>query len=84
MKKSHKNIIGSNPSNSEEYFSNTISGNEKAGIYMIESSKNIIQNNIIGLSSYCDKKIGNYDGIKLNSSENNTIGGKIFIIVSPV
>lgn len=79
MKKSHKNIIGSNPSNSEEYFSNTISGNEKAGIYMIESSNNIIQNNIIGLSSYCDKKIGNYDGIKLNSSENNTIGGKIFI-----
>lgn len=76
---SHYNIIGSNPTKSQEYFSNTISGNKKAGIYLKESCYNQIQNNIIGLSSNCDKKIGNYDGIKLLNSNNNTIGGKEFI-----
>lgn len=79
INKSHNNIIGSNPSDSQTYFSNTISGNKNAGIYLKESCKNIIQNNIIGLSFNCDKKIGNYNGIKLYCSEYNTIGGKKFV-----
>lgn len=76
---SHHNTIGSNPTNSQEYFSNTISGNKKAGIYLKESCNNQIQNNIIGLSSNYKKKIGNYDGIKLSNSNYNVIGGKEFI-----
>lgn len=71
--------IGSNPTNSQDYFSNTISGNKKAGIYLKNSSNNLIQNNIIGLSSNCQNKIGNYDGIKFKNSNYNTIGGKEFI-----
>jgi parallel beta-helix repeat protein len=76
---STKNIIGSNPDSKQEYFSNVISGNKKSGIYVIHSQNNIIQNNIIGLSSKCDEKLPNSFGIYLQYSENNIIGGKKFI-----
>jgi parallel beta-helix repeat protein len=77
--KSSKNIIGSNPNAEQDYFSNIISGNCMYGINIIDSKNNIIKNNIIGLSSTCDKEVPNCYGICMMCSEKNEIGGKVFI-----
>lgn len=73
------NKIGSNPSLSQTYFSNIISGNKESGIHMINSIENYIKNNVIGLSSACDASVANNNGITLINSNFNNIGGKIFI-----
>jgi parallel beta-helix repeat protein len=79
INKSKYNKIGSNPESIQEYFSNTISGNNKYGIFIIDSKSNSIINNIIGLSSLCTNVIENFIGIFLKNSKYNTIGGKKFI-----
>ena len=73
------NIIGSNPNNLQQYFSNVISFNKNYGIYLVNSKGNQIQNNIIGLSKNCNNKNPNYEGIYLSNSNFNIIGGKKFI-----
>jgi parallel beta-helix repeat protein len=77
--KSQNNIIGSNPNVNQQYFSNIISFNKNYGIYLIDSDKNQIQNNIIGLSKNCDKKNPNRGGIYFSNSCFNIVGGKKFI-----
>lgn len=77
--KSYNNVIGSNPNLNQEYFSNVISGNTKAGIHIVCSKRNTIKNNIIGLSSDCTKKIPNGHGISLMNSNKNMLGGKAFV-----
>lgn len=73
-------IIGSNPSNIQNYYSNVISGNNKNGIYIYKSYLNLIQNNIIGLNSDGTKSNPNkLNGITIIESSNNIIGGKAFI-----
>lgn len=76
---SSHNIIGSNPDNIQKYFSNIISFNKNHGIYLINSNKNQIQNNIIGLGKNCNGKCPNYDGIYFSNSNSNIIGGKKFV-----
>ena len=55
---------------------NVISGNMQDGIYLTNSFQNIIQGNLIGLSALGTNAIANgYDGITINGSSGNTIGG---------
>ena len=64
-------IGGRNPGNG-----NVISGNLQDGIYLTNSFQNIIQGNLIGLSALGTNAIANgYDGITINGSSGNTIGG---------
>lgn len=78
--KSSNCTIGVNPSNDQNDFSNIISGNKANGIFICESEKIVVQNNIIGLNAECNKIISNkLNGIMVKLSKNNVIGGKQFI-----
>lgn len=78
MYSSSNNIIGSNPTNNSNYFSNTITNNALNGINLENgSNNNVIQNNSIGV--YQNLQRGNLqNGIFINNSDYNTIGGTVY------
>ena len=78
MYNSTHNIIGSNPTNNSSYFSNTITNNSINGINLeTGSNNNVIQNNSIGV--YQNLQSGNsQNGIYINNSDFNTIGGPVY------
>lgn len=73
----NNNIIGQNDSLDELYFSNIISGNINAGIYIKKSNNNFILNNLIGNDGMI--QIPNKYGIIIYKSKDNVIGGKLFV-----
>jgi len=55
---------------------NVISGNNLDGIYVLQSSGNLVEGNLIGTEFSGSAPLGNaYDGIRLESSSNDTVGG---------
>ena len=80
IKKCNNAFIGDNAELDQSFYSNVISGNTQEGIAVIESCKNTIINNIIGLDSTGSFAIPNWkSGICFELSDNNTIGGIEFV-----
>ncbi|MCD4745051.1 MAG: T9SS type A sorting domain-containing protein [Bacteroidales bacterium] len=60
---------------------NIISGNH-TGIYLAYSLNNTILGNFIGINADGNAELQNYDGIKLDHSDGNTIGGNARNVIS--
>ncbi len=57
-------------------FANVISGNTTAGVLIVGSSGNLVEGNLIGTQKNGTSKLGNGDGLAIESSATaNTIGG---------
>lgn len=70
LKNSDFSVIG------EAGAGNLVSGNGNTGIFMVDSSDNTIQGNIIGTDASGTKLLGNHwNGIALTTSGRNLIGG---------
>lgn len=70
IKSSRGNTIGTNPNNSSYYISNDLSSNHQNGLYLKLSQQNTIVKNRLMLNKH--------NGIELNQSNSNTIGGTIY------
>jgi uncharacterized repeat protein (TIGR01451 family)/CSLREA domain-containing protein len=54
---------------------NTIAGNGSAGVYLFTTTGNFVQGNLIGTNAAGAAGLGNLDGVYIDTSTNNTIGG---------
>ena len=76
---SSNNRVGGNQDAISGYTSNVIANCSKEGIFMHKSSYNTIANNYIGLDPGGLFAMPNRNGISMCKSDNNTIGGDVFI-----